>query len=89
MSALPNQNFSNITIAGKQPINNTGEVIITGTNNSSATNVVPDDKLDRKPTKLTYQKISGVLIGPITIDHLHYDNKDEIIDIQKQTLGIL
>jgi len=29
------------------------------------------------PGELSYQKISGVIIGPMTIDHLQYKNKDE------------
>lgn len=31
------------------------------------------------PGELSYQKISGVIIGPMTIDHLQYKNKDETI----------
>src|SRR3990167_4179771 len=35
------------------------------------------------PGQLTYQKISGVIIGPINIDQLRYENNDKIIDIGK------
>ncbi len=35
------------------------------------------------PGQLTYQKISGVIIGPLTIDQLHYQDKEESIDIGK------
>lgn len=34
---------------------------------------------DFLPGQLTYQKISGVLIGPITVDHLQYKTKQETI----------
>lgn len=33
------------------------------------------------PGKLSIQKISGVLIGPLTIDHLRYQNKTDTIEM--------
>lgn len=39
------------------------------------------------PGQLTYQKISGVIIGPINIDQLHYKNNDKIIEIKKLHLN--
>src|SRR3990167_9513362 len=35
------------------------------------------------PGQLSYQKISGVIIGPITIDQLHYKTPEENIHIEK------
>lgn len=35
------------------------------------------------PGQLHYKKISGVIIGPITIDHLHYTSKEQTIEIEK------
>ncbi|MCX7125196.1 MAG: translocation/assembly module TamB [Gammaproteobacteria bacterium] len=35
------------------------------------------------PGKLTVKKVSGVLIGPLTIEDLHYQNKEENINIKK------
>lgn len=35
------------------------------------------------PGTLTYQKISGVLIGPITVDHLHYQDDQQTITIHQ------
>src|SRR3990167_7417492 len=39
------------------------------------------------PGKLTYQKISGIIIGPITVDQLHYQSKEESVDIKKLYLS--
>lgn len=39
------------------------------------------------PGKLSYKKISGVLIGPITLDDIHYTNKTESIQIKKLTIN--
>ena len=35
------------------------------------------------PGDLTYQSVSGVLIGPITVNQIHYQNDKEIITIQQ------
>src|SRR3989338_11619085 len=35
------------------------------------------------PGQLSYQKISGVIIGPITIDQLHYKTREQNIFIKK------
>lgn len=35
------------------------------------------------PAQISYKKISGIIIGPITIDGLHYHDKNKTIDVGK------
>ncbi|MCX7121021.1 MAG: translocation/assembly module TamB domain-containing protein [Gammaproteobacteria bacterium] len=39
------------------------------------------------PGKLSIKKISGVIVGPLTLDQVHYQNAQQIVNIKKLTLN--
>ena len=46
-----------------------------------------DAAADLLPGKLTIQKVSGIIIGPLTLQGLHYQDNQQIIDIKKIALN--